>query len=90
MPRTDKSIRPTINGRSYWLTLVITWDGSSKNRHYRLIQEEQADLLADFLPRDLHFDLKDGEVIFDERIRTEEGKQIAELIWEEIAAGRMS
>jgi hypothetical protein len=85
MLRATKAGHFIINGRDYFFNFVITWEG--KNYHYRLILEEQANLLADFLPRDLHFDEINGVVQYDERLQTDEGKKIAETIWEGIKAG---
>lgn len=88
MPRSTKAGHFLINGQDYFFNFVITWN--NKAYHYRLVQEEEADRLADFLPRDMHFDVIDGELVFDERILTDEGRVIAAAIWEGIKAGCLS
>lgn len=88
MPRTTKATRPIINEQPYWLILVVGWE-CNRYRH-TLIQEEQANLLSDFLPKELHFDEDGDQVTFDKRLRTEEGSEIARIIWEEIRFRRWS
>jgi len=88
MPRSTKAGHFLINGQDYFFNFVITWEG--RNYHYRLIQEEQADLLADFLPKDLHFDEINGVVQYDERLQTDEAREIAKAIWKGIKDGNLS
>lgn len=88
MPRSTKAGHFLINSQDYFFNFVITWEG--KNYHYRLVQEEEAGRLADFLPKDMHIDVINSEPVFDERIRTDEGQAIAAAIWEGIKAGCLS
>ena len=88
MPRATKAGHFIINGQDYFFNFVIAWEG--KNYHYRLVQEEQADLLADLLPAELHFDEINGEVQYDERLQTDEAREVARIIWEGIKAGNLS
>ncbi len=88
MPRGTKAGHFLINGQDYFFNFVITWEG--KNYHYRLVQEEQADLLSDLLPAELHFDEINGVVQYDERLQTDGAREIAKVIWAGIKAGNLS
>lgn len=88
MKRMTKAGRFAINGATYFLNFVISWE--DKDYHYRLVQEEEADRLSDFIPRNMHFDVVNGAPVFDERISTDEGLTIAAAIWEGVKAGNLT
>ncbi|MGV3768347.1 MAG: hypothetical protein ACO1NW_19620 [Chitinophagaceae bacterium] len=54
---------------------------------YRVEPDANYELLQDFIPRWMEFDV-DGTAQFDERINTVEGAEIAQAVWKGIKAQR--
>lgn len=82
---TTRDLHIFLRDKPYRFVLRIEQDGDIAR--YRVEPDANYELLQDFIPRWMEFDV-DGTAQFDERISTAEGAEIAQAVWKGIKAQR--